>query len=174
MQPVLHGAADTVGLLRALNLAAPNVDAQNMAGFYGLQGNAAPFLFNETTFDRQRGNTAFVLAASLLRTATLTLGALTNFNARGIKVTIDVTAASGTGGVTAAIQVNDPASGKWITLLSSVNILAVSTVTLTLYPGIAAVANVSANDVLARTYRVVVTHGDASNYTYSLGANLIV
>lgn len=86
---------------------------------------------------------------------------------RGVKVVVDVTVAPGVDTVTATIEGLDPVSGKYFTLLASAAIVAVSTVVLTVYPGIAVAANVSASDVVPDTYRVRFTHSAGTNFTYS-------
>lgn len=74
---------------------------------------------------------------------------------RGVKVVIDVTAIAGTTPTfTVTIRGKDPASGKYFTILASAALTATGTVVLTVYPGIAAVANVSASDVLPDTWRI--------------------
>lgn len=94
-----------------------------------------------------------------------------NLVRRGVKLTIDVTAI--TGSLTVTIQSKDPVSGKYTTLLQSAALAGVGTTTLTVYPAIAAVANVSASDVLPATWRVsAVVAG--TNVTATVGASLIV
>ena len=97
----------------------------------------------------------------------------TNADARGVKVFVNVTNA-GTGSITAAIQAKDPASGVYTTLLASAAIVANGTSVLTVYPGLPATANVSANDVLPRQWRVAITANNANAASYSVGASLIV
>lgn len=133
-----------------------------------------PALWNGTTMDRQRGNFdtgALITAAGA--TTTQTSAAQINPNARGIKVVLNMTSA-GTGSVTLAIQYQDTASGVWITLLTGAAVTTTSTNVYDVYPGRTAVANVTANDVLPRNWRVQVTANNANPTTYTVGANLIV
>src|SRR4051812_21405518 len=51
---------------------------------------AAPELFNETTFDRQRGNTEVTLLASAARTTSTGTPTQTNWNARGAIVNLNI------------------------------------------------------------------------------------
>jgi len=97
---------------------------------------------------------------------------LANQNGRGIKVVLDMTLV-GTGSVTLSIQAKDTASGKYVTLLAGAAVTTNSTNVYTVYPGIAATANVSANDVLTRTFRIVVTANNANATTYTVGAHVI-
>lgn len=174
MQPVLVGASDQSNALAPVRTAAFSADNTAYQTLQGLLAASMGLVFNETNFDRVRGNTSNSLIASAARTAGIASSTLTNYNGRGIKIVTDITAASGTGGLTIQLQIFDAVSGKFVTVLQSALTIAISTVVLTLYPGIAAVANVSANDVLPRSYRINVTAGDGSSYTYSVGVHSIV
>jgi hypothetical protein len=72
----------------------------------------------------------------------------------------------GTGSVTVTIQGLDPTSGKYYTMLASAAIVATGTVVLTVFPG-APVGNVSANDQLPATWRLLATANNANSQTYS-------
>lgn len=113
------------------------------------------------------------LLAGVGATATQNSADLTNADGRGVKVFVNVTSA-GTGSITAAVQTKDPASGVYVTLLVSAAITATGMTVLTVYPGLPATANVSANDVLPRQWRVLVTAGNANPMNYTVGATLIV
>lgn len=90
---------------------------------------------------------------------------------RGVKLTIDITAI--TGSLTVTVQAKDPVSGKYTTILASAALAATGTTTLTVYPGIAVAANASASDVLPATWRVSAAVG-GTNATATIGASLIV
>lgn len=96
-----------------------------------------------------------------------------NADARGVKVFVNVTNA-GTGSITATIQAKDPASSTYTTLLASAAIVANGITVLTVYPGAAVTANVSASDVLPRQWRIAVTANNANPASYTVGASLIV
>lgn len=72
----------------------------------------------------------------------------------GIKLVVDITAVGSAPSLVVAIRFKDPTSGKYVTMLTSAAMTAVGTYVLTIYPGIASVANLSLNDVLPRTYRI--------------------
>lgn len=76
--------------------------------------------------------------------------------ARGIKVKINISAPPGgtTPGMIVTIQGVDVPSGKTWTLLASVSLNAQGFTVLTVYPGAAATANVSANDELPSNFNV--------------------
>lgn len=85
----------------------------------------------------------------------------TNYNGKGIKIFIvGGPQGSGASGITVSVQIKDPVSGKYQTVLTSGAIAASSDPStsaanvLTIYPGIAPVANQSLSDVVPRTWRV--------------------
>ncbi len=120
------------------------------------------------------GNTEETILASVARTADEDSADFTNDNARGIKVVIDVTVDPALASVVFTIEGKDPVSGKYYGLLTSAAIAAVGTTVLTVYPGLTAVANITATDVLPTTYRVSANHADADSITYSVSGALIV
>lgn len=80
----------------------------------------------------------------------------------------------GTGSVTLDIQGKDPVSGKYYSILTGAAVTTNSTNVYKIHPGLTAAANAVANDMLPRTYRVVVTANNANSATYSVGAMLVV
>ncbi len=118
------------------------------------------------------------LYASAARTATVTGGDQTNFHHRGLHLIINVTALAATPSVTPKIQGKD-ANGIYYDILVGTAITDVtvgtppSTTVLKVYPGITAVANGAASDVLPHVWRVVLTHGDSDSITYSVAVNLL-
>lgn len=98
-----------------------------------------------------------------------------NANASGLQLTIDITAVGGTPTLTVTIQGKDTASGKYYTLLASAALSSVATTVLRVFPGAPATANVSANDLLPRTWRVIaVVAGTTPSVTATIGASVIV
>ena len=91
---------------------------------------------------------------------------------RGIKAVLDMTTV-GTGSVTLTIQGKDAASGKYYTLLAGAAVVTNSTNVYTVFPGAPATANVSANDQLPKTWRVLVTANNANATTYTVGVTLL-
>lgn len=126
------------------------------------------------TWDRWRSNQDSIsLLASAARTTTQTVADQTNFNGRGVVVTLDVTSA-GTGSITLEIDYKDPVSGKYLPLLTGAAVVANGTTQYTVYPGITAAANAAASMILPRTWRVVVTANNANPVTYSVGAAVLL
>lgn len=98
--------------------------------------------------------------ASAARTATPTP---VTFEARrhtNLRLFVNVTAIAATPQITVTVDVKDPASGNWATVLTSAAITTVSANVLNLVQG------------LSGTVRVTVTHLDADSITYSVGAHL--
>lgn len=115
-----------------------------------------------------------ILLSSAVRAATVTGVSRKNYGHRGIVLTFDQTVVPGVVTTTPKIQGQDPASGKWVDILAGAAQVGVATIQLKVYPGLVAAANLVANDVLPRTWRFVVTHSGAGNFTYSVGASLIL
>ena len=128
-------------------------------------------LWNGTSFDRSRSNEQGTLLASAARTATVTSSNHTNHNARGVLVTVNVTTASGTGGLTVRIQGIDPVAGTAFPLNTAPSaITATGLYSYLLYPGASGGGTTQATAlVLPRTWNVQVSAGDSSSYTYSVG-----
>lgn len=119
-------------------------------------------------------NENFVVLASAVRAATNSSAVKDNYAHRGGHFIIDVTVVPGTDTVTPKIEGYDPRSGKYYTILEGAAIVATGTTILKVYPGIGAVANGAASDVLPPAWRVTMTHSAASDFTYSVSANLVM
>jgi hypothetical protein len=100
---------------------------------------------------------------------------LQNLSHRGIKLYINISAVSGTGPtLTVTIQGKDPVSGQYFTVLVSVALATTGETVLTVYPGLAATANVGANDVLPATWRVqALVAGTTPTVTATIAASLL-
>lgn len=164
----LRNAGNTVGVG-----AYGNYDG-NGASFLSLVTTAYGLTFNGVTWDRQRPNYSSTILASAARTASTNSADQTNYNGRGVRLSIDVTAVTGTASITVTIKSKDSVSGVYSTILASAAISTVSHVELTVYPGLPATANVSANAILSRTWRVEVTNANADSITYSVGADVML
>lgn len=127
--------------------------------------------WNESSYDRWRGNTDVTALASGSRTTTQTV-TLTNYNNRTLDVVLDMTNVAAGPSVTVTIDYQDGASSKWINLLTGAAITTVSTNRYRVGPHLAAVANSVAQDYLMRLLRIVVTANNANAGTYSLGYRL--
>ena len=154
--------------------AGDNADAVVVATLGELLTLARNSLFNGRVWDRARGNTDETVLASAARTATTNSADQTNYNARGVHVLLNVTVVPGVDTVTLSIQGKDLLSGAYYTLLTGPAVVATGMNVYKVFPGITAVANGTASDVLPRTWRVSVTHSAATSFTYSVGAALVI
>ena len=94
----------------------------------------------------------------------------------GILVVLDVTAASGTGGLTLRINAHDQASSQAVPLNAAPTaVTATGTTSYALYPFGAVAGDVTqaTSFYLPRMFSISVTHGDSSSYTYSVGFCLL-
>jgi hypothetical protein len=130
--------------------------------------------------NRDRRQLSNIDTAALVALAAAGLGTTTspdqaNVNGRGVKVVVDITVLGGTGPtLTVTIQGKDAASGKYYTILASAALAAVATTVLTVYPGLVAAANLTANDALPATWRIsVVVGGTGPAVSATVGASVI-
>lgn len=125
-----------------------------------------------------RGNVSNVSAVTALAAASVGANGADqlNLNARGLKLVIDITTITGTTPtLTVTIQGKDPVSGKYFTILASAALNATGTTVLTVYPGLTASANITANDVLPRDWRVITAiAGTTPAVTATIGASLVL
>ena len=119
-------------------------------------------------------NALITVLPSEARTQSVSSEDFENLHYRGVKVVVDVSDLSNTPDITVSIEGHDPVSGKYYEILKSASITAVGTTIMTVYPGIEAVSNVSASDVLPRYWRVSVVHDNSDSITYSIGATMIL
>jgi hypothetical protein len=111
------------------------------------------------------------LLASAARTTTQTSRDLRNPGFHWLDLVLDMTNV-GTGSVTLTINFKDPASGKYILLLSGAAVTTNVTNNYTIGPTVAAVANVSATRSLPDVLQIVVTANNSNSAVYSLGTVL--
>lgn len=99
-----------------------------------------------------------------------------NAQGRGVVVGVNITAITGTSPtLTVTIQGKDTASGEYYTLLTSAALTAVGFTELTVYPGAAVTANVSASLPLPQTWRVsYAVGGTTPAVTATIGACVLV
>lgn len=128
-------------------------------------------------WNRQTANQPALLLSSAARTSTTSASDQTNYNSRGVCVTLNVTAGT-TLLLTVEIQGKDiTGSVYWNCTASPTAIVGTGLYVYELYPGI----GVASGGVTARTsgtlpytWRVTVTHGNANSATYSLRAATIL
>jgi hypothetical protein len=95
---------------------------------------------------------------------------------RGLVMTVDITAESGTATLDAKLQRKDRVSGKYTDIPGAAiaQQSATGKTELVLYPGATVAANLSISTVLTELFRVVVTVGGTTvTMTFSIGIALI-
>lgn len=130
-----------------------------------------------TSWVPDRANHGETVLASAAQTADVQTAAQDNPSARGVRLYLDITAASGTSPtLDGDVEVQDPVTGDWVAIpgASFAQATGISAQQLVIYPGIAETANVSVNDFLSRTWRVNFSIGGGTpSFTFSLGADLL-
>ena len=159
-----------VGIRNSSGVELTATTADGITSGAALLGNGQ-YVFNGASWDRQRGNTQNTLLASAARTVTTSSADQTNYIASGAIIVVDVTVIP-SGSLTLTIEGKDTLSGKYFTLLTGAAISTVSTNVYRVYPALTAVANLVANDIIPRTYRITITAGDATSITYSVASLL--
>lgn len=133
--------------------------------------------FNGTNYDRERNNVEATVLASAARTATLNSADQVNYDARGVRIFLDISAVSGTSPtLDVKLQSKDALSGVYVDDPGSVFAQKTATGTdeLTVYPGVTTSANRARSAPLPRTWRVVCTIGGTTpSFTFSVGASYI-
>ncbi len=100
-----------------------------------------------------------VITATAQGAGTQSSGDKVNPSSRGIRVTLDITAKSGTIDVVCNIYAKDIASGKYTLLLASASKTATGTTVLVVHPDLTASANLIAQNFLGQTFKVELVHG---------------
>lgn len=154
-----------------------NGDGQSLGTVYGILTGGVEMAFNGTSLDRWRTN---MDTGALVTLSAASAGGnsadQTNYNGRGLQLGINITALAGTTPtLTVTIQGKDTSSGQYYTLLQSAALNATGYTNLTVYPGAPVTANVSATQVLPRTWRILYAIGGSAGQavTATIGASVI-
>lgn len=122
-------------------------------------------------------NNEVIIFPSAVNTATVNSADQQNSENRGVRLFLNISAASGTSPtLEVKLQMKDNLSGTYIDLPGSAFAQKITTgaSSLTIYPGIAETANETVSDIFTRTWRVVATIGGTTpSFTFSLGATLM-
>jgi hypothetical protein len=115
-------------------------------------------------------NTQGILLPSVARTATTPSPIQTNYGARGVALTINVTSyQSGGAGITPQFYIVDPASGASSQLAAGNAITTTGIYTWLIYPGTTTGGYKSSSFQVPRHWYLNMFHGDSYSYTYSVG-----
>ncbi len=136
---------------------------------------------NGTGTDLVLNNIQLVLVPSGVRTTAPAIATQSNLNHRGVLLFLNVTAASGTGGLTVRIQAIEPVTGTAVVnLLTAAAVTATGLYTYALYPNLPNTAaalgglTLAQNGILPRVWTASVTPGTSDSWTYSLSAALLL
>lgn len=164
-------------VVRQVGEVSPVAAAEALANPTAFQRLSHGMLWNQATWDREMGNVDGTAIAMGTRTAvTVESSDLINYNHRGVHVALHYS--TGTANLVLRIQGKDEFSDVYYNVATGVSISASSTAIFKLYPGIsvgaATITGMSVNDVLPRTFRVmVVGSGTSATANYGVGYSLI-
>ena len=134
-------------------------------------------LYNGVSWDRARNNFVTTVDVSAARTATVAVNTVTNFNAKGAVITINVTAVSGTSPTLVAKLQYSPDGTIWIDYTNkpvTATISAIGQTTLIVCPGVTEVANSAVSLPLPRFVRMHYTIGGTTpSLTFSTYFNWV-
>jgi hypothetical protein len=166
----------TFDRLRTLDDSTATIAAQTI-GLQGVVNKNTHLIGGSTLSELSEGNSNQLILALAARTASVNSANQKNRNLRGGHIIISVSAITAAPSVVFTVQGLDSSNGvtsTYYTILTSAAITAVGTTVLRIYPALTAAANLVANDVLPRVWRVVATHANSDSITYSVGFNGIV
>ena len=157
-------------------ITAINPNSDGITGVEALAVAGLNYLDNGTSYDRQRGNvdTGAIVTFAAQAAGTVNSADQVNYNGRGVKVFYNISALGAATTVTFNLQIKDSVSGNYFTVLSSTAIAATGSGVLTLYPGLTSAANITANDILPRDWRVQAVVAGTNTATGTVGASVIV
>lgn len=115
-------------------------------------------------------------ALTLLNATASANGAdIDNLSGWAAVIVIDITSITGTAPTaTFTVQGKDDLSGKYYTILASTALNATGTTVLRIGAGLTAAANLVANDILPRTFRVIcTTGGTVTDLDATVGASIM-
>lgn len=125
--------------------------------------------------DTELGTVEGTALVSAARTASTASADIINPSCRGIMIFLDISIASGTGGLQVTLQVKNPITGAYSQVNPSPAAITIITPAVyVIYPG-ATGGNVNqvTGEPIPRTFRIRVVHGDATSYTYSVSYCLL-
>ncbi|MDE2097981.1 MAG: hypothetical protein KGL39_12080 [Patescibacteria group bacterium] len=152
-------------------------DAANGAGILSVANMLNNGTGGGAQWDRHYNNIQGTLLASAARTTTTISPTQTNFNAKGVILFLNVTAASGTGGLQLSLAASAPSGATAdLTMGKATAVTATGRYALVAYPGATTASNdikLALADPVPRSWYSYVQHNDSSSYTYALDYALI-
>jgi len=153
---------------------APLIPASGLPGQVTLSANYLYSGLATNELNRQRGNQDITLLTSAARSSTTASSDTTNHNSKGGHFVIDVTNVASTGTLTPTIEGKDSVSSEYYTILTGLEITAVGTYVVKVYPGVGQIPNGAASDILPKIFRINIVYGGSGDVTYSVGCALIM
>jgi hypothetical protein len=139
---------------------------------YGIPVVPMQTLWNDGTakWERVRNNSYGTALAASARTATPAVQNLVNYNSKGVIVFLNVTAASGTGGLTLSVRATELVASNPVQINSSPTaVTATGTYSYVIYPSnLTGSFTQMTSSPLPYKWSINVAHGDASSYNYSV------
>lgn len=126
---------------------------------------------NGNIWEQFRNNDELIIFPSAVRNTSTTSEDFINHNARGVSIFINITAVPGVDTITPRLEWKDPASGVYINVATGTARAAAGLFILTSYPGTGGTGGQDFSRQLVRTWRLVMVHSAATNFTYSVGAS---
>ena len=123
--------------------------------------------FNGRTIDQNRNNNDSITIINASNVTTTQTSSQINYNHRGCIVVLQTTNI-GTGSITLSINGMEPLSNYVWTILSGTAVTTNTTVLYKVHPNLPASANSVAQDILPRSWQVVVTANNANIATYAV------
>ena len=156
-----------------------NPTGQGLPG--GIPGSTPSGQSNDVPWIRENleptiGGAVQDLVLSAAGLGTVNTADLYNIPCKGVVVVINITAITGTTPtLTVTVQGKAPAGNVYYTILASAALAATGQTVLRVYPGLTAAANLTASDVIPRTWRISYTIGGTTPaVTATIDAMLIV
>lgn len=166
-------------VVRQVGEVTPVAAAETLANPTAFQRLSHGLLWNQTTWDREMGNIDGTAVSQATRTVSTFTGAdIINYNHRGVHIVFNYS--TGAALLNLNIEGKDELSDTYYRIANTVTLSATGSAAYRIYPGLSsgsATALVSAgsvNDVLPRTWRVVVQATVSVTANYGVGYSMIV
>lgn len=176
---LLYIACASAGLLAALPYTYVGGPAVPGAAIAGYNPVAFGVVDGSGNVQYQQCNQALTLLPSAARTVGVASPTQTNLSCSTVLIFVNVTVASGTGGLDIHLQAMDTISSTWGDIAefnASVKITTTGLYIISWGPGCVSTGkfNAQGQGILPQTWRINVTVSDSSSYTYSISAQVII
>lgn len=138
-------------------------------------GASASLQFNETSYERQRGNTEGTILASTVRNTDTNSPNQTNYNARGVVIYINVGIVAVGETVTPKLYLHDNTSSEDFLIWTGAAIDSAGLKAYLFYPGTTSTGYTEAVDIpVSRSWYLAMNHSDSGDWTYSASYSYIL